>query len=122
MKIVIRFLLLGIIFFPTLLLAKNYELPEDGIVIKKISCEEASNPRNGKDKYKLLSMLIYNTNNFTLKSKPLNLELIDEDGHRLFAHRFVLEMAPKTAAKEILAVPDCNDSFFKKEISYKFSI
>jgi hypothetical protein len=35
---------------------------------------------------------------------------------------FILKMASRTAVNEALSVPDCNDSFFGKETSCKFTI
>ena len=49
-----------------------------------------------------------------------NFDLYDKDGDRLFSHVFILKMAPRTAAKEVLTVPDCNDSFFGRKVIYKF--
>ena len=65
-------------------------------------------------------MLIYNKNNYPIKSKVLNFDLYDEDGDRLFSHTFILQMAPRTAAKEVVTVPNCNDSFFGRKVIYKF--
>ena len=81
-----------------------------------------SSPANNQDKYKLITMLIYNKNNYAIESKILNFDLYDKDGDRLFSHGFILQMAAKTAAKEVVVVPDCNDSFFGRKINYKFSI
>jgi hypothetical protein len=120
MKNLIKLFILCAFFYSNLLIAKNYEIPEEGIVIKNISCETPSSPANNQDKYKLISMLIYNKNNLPIESKILNFDLIDADGDRLFNHKFRLQMAPGTASKEILAVPDCNDSFFGMKFSYKF--
>ncbi len=105
-----------------LLIAKNSELDKEGIAIKNITCESATNPPNNKDKYKILTMLIYNKNKFDINSKVLNFSLFDKDNDRLFNHRFELRMAPQTAAKEVLNVPDCDDSFFGNKIIYKFYI
>jgi hypothetical protein len=122
MKNLIKLFILCAFFYSNLLIAQNYEIPEEGIVIKNITCETPSSPANNKDKYKLISMLIYNKNNLPIESKILNFDLYDKDGDRLFSHGFILKMAPRTAAKEVVTVPDCNDSFFGGKTTYKFSI
>ena len=122
MKNLIKLFILCAFFYSNLLIAKNYEITEEGIVIKNITCETPSSPANNKDKYKLISMLIYNKNNLPIESKILNFDLYDKDGDRLFSHGFILKMAPRTAAKEVVTVPDCNDSFFGGKTTYKFSI
>ena len=122
MKNLIKVFILCASFYSNLLIAKNFEIPGEGIVIKNITCEAASIPANKGDKYKLITMLIYNKNNYPIKSKFLNFDLYDEDGDRLFSHGFILQMDPRTAVKEVLSVPDCNDSFFGRKTSYKFSI
>ena len=122
MKNLIKVFILCASFYSNLLIAKNFEIPSEGIVIKNITCEAPSNPSNNQDKYKLITMLIYNKNNYPIKSKFLNFDLYDEDGDRLFSHGFILQMDPRTAVKEVLSVPECNDSFFGRKTSYKFSI
>jgi len=122
MKNLIKIFILWASIYSSLLSAKNFEIPEEGIVIKNITCEAASSPANNKDKHKLITMLIYNTNNHPIKSKVLNFDLYDKDGDRLFSHGFILKMGPRTAAKEVVVVPECNDSFFGRKTSYKFSI
>jgi hypothetical protein len=122
MKNLIKLFILCAFFYSNLLIAKNYEITEEGIVIKNITCETPSSPANNQDKYKLISMLIYNKNNLPIESKILNFDLYDKDGDRLFSHGFILKMAPRTAAKEVVTVPDCNDSFFGGKTTYKFSI
>ena len=122
MKDLIKLFILCASFYSNLLAAKNFEIPEEGIIIKNITCEAASSPANNQDKYKLITMLIYNKNNYPIKSKILNFDLYDEDGDRLFSHGFILQMSPRTAAREVVTVPDCNDSFFGKKTSYKFTI
>jgi hypothetical protein len=122
MKNLIKLFILCAFFYSNLLIAQNYEIPEEGIVIKNITCETPSSPANNKDKYKLISVLIYNKNNLPIESKILNFDLYDKDGDRLFSHGFILKMAPRTAAKEVVTVPDCNDSFFGGKTTYKFSI
>ena len=122
MKNLIKLFILCASFYSNLLIAKNFEIPEEGIVIKNITCETPSNPSNNQDKYKLVTMLIYNKNNFSIESKVLNFDLYDKDGDRLFSHGFILKMAPRTAVKQVLSVPDCNDSFFGGKTTYKFSI
>ena len=122
MKDLIKLFILCASFYSNLLIAKNFEIPEEGIVIKNITCEAPSNPSNNQDKYKLVTMLIYNKNNFSIESKVLNFDLYDKDGDRLFSHGFILKMAPRTAVKQVLSVPDCNDSFFGGKTTYKFSI
>ena len=122
MKDLIKLFILCAFFYSNLLIAQNYEIPEEGIVIKNITCETPSSPANNQDKYKLISMLIYNKNNLPIESKILNFDLYDKDGDRLFSHGFILKMAPRTAVKEVLSVPDCNDSFFGGKTTYKFSI
>jgi hypothetical protein len=120
MKNLIKVFILCASFYSNLLIAKNFEIPEEGIVVKNITCETPSSPANNQDKYKLITMLIYNKNNYPIKSKALNFDLYDEDGDRLFSHTFILQMAPRTAAKEVVTVPDCNDSFFGRKVIYKF--
>ena len=122
MKDLIKLFILCASFYSNLLIAKNFEIPNEGIVIKNITCETASSSPNNQDKYKLITMLIYNKNDHQIKSKILNFDLYDEDGDRLFSHGFILQMAPRTAAREVVTVPDCNDSFFGKKTSYKFTI
>ena len=122
MKNLIKLFILCAFFYSNLLIAQNYEIPEEGIVIKNITCETPSSPANNKDKYKLISMLIYNKNNLPIESKILNFDLYDKHGDRLFSHGFILKMGPRTAAKEVVVVPECNDSFFGRKTSYKFSI
>jgi hypothetical protein len=122
MKDLIKLFILCAFFYSNLLIAKNFEIPEEGIVIKNITCEAPSSPSNNQDKYKLITMLIYNKNNYPIESKVLNFDLYDRDGDRLFSHGFILKMAPRTAAKEVVVVPDCNDSFFGRKTSYKFYI
>ena len=122
MKDLIKLFILCAFFYSNLLIAQNFEIPEEGIVIKNITCETASSSPSNQDKYKLITMLIYNTNDYKIKSKILNFDLYDEDGDRLFSHGFILQMGPRTAAKEMVTVPDCNDSFFGKKTSYKFTI
>ena len=122
MKNLIKLFILCAFFYSNLLIAKNFEIPSEGIVIKNITCESPSSPANNQDRYKLITMLIYNKNNYPIKSKFLNFDLYDEDGDRLFSHGFILQMDPRTAVKEVLSVPDCNDSFFGRKTSYKFSI
>ena len=122
MKDLIKLFILCASFYSNLLIAKNFEIPEEGIVIKNITCETPSNPSNNQDKYKLVTMLIYNKNNFSIESKVLNFDLYDKDGDRLFSHGFILKMAPRTAVKQVLSVPDCNDSFFGGKTTYKSSI
>lgn len=122
MKDLIKLFILCASFYSNLLIAKNFEIPEEGIVIKNITCETPSNPSNNQDKYKLITMLIYNKNNFSIESKVLSFDLYDKDGDRLFGHRFILKMSPRTAVREVLSVPECNDSFFGRKTSYKFSI
>ena len=122
MKNLIKIFILCASFYSNLLIAKNFEIPSEGIVIKNITCESPSSPANNQDRYKLITMLIYNKNNYPIKSKFLNFDLYDEDGDRLFSHGFILQMDPRTAVKEVLSVPDCNDSFFGRKTSYKFSI
>ena len=67
MKDLIKLFILFASLYSNLLLAKNFEIPEEGIVIKNITCETPSNPSNNQDKYKLVTMLIYNKNNFGLE-------------------------------------------------------
>ena len=122
MKNLIKVFILFASFYSNLLIAKNFEIPQEGIVIKNITCETPSNPSNNQDKYKLVTMLIYNKNNFSIESKVLNFDLYDKDGDRLFSHGFILKMAPRTAVKQVLSGPDCNDSFFGGKTTYKFSI
>tara|TARA_B110000196_G_scaffold196212_1_gene168109 strand:+ start:252 stop:626 length:375 start_codon:yes stop_codon:yes gene_type:complete len=122
MKNLIKIFILCASFYSNLLIAKNFEIPSEGIVIKNITCESPSSPANNQDRYKLITMLIYNKNNYPIKSKFLNFDLYDEDGDRLFSHGFILQMDPRTAVKEVLSVPECNDSFFGRKTSYKFSI
>jgi hypothetical protein len=122
MKNLIKVFILCASFYSNLLIAKNFEIPSEGIIIKNITCESPSSPANNQDRYKLITMLIYNKNNYPIKSKFLNFDLYDEDGDRLFSHGFILQMDPRTAVKEVLSVPDCNDSFFGRKTSYKFSI
>jgi len=122
MKNLIKVFILCASFYSNLLIAKNFEIPSEGIVIKNITCESPSSPANNQDRYKLITMLIYNKNNYPIKSKFLNFDLYDEDGDRLFSHGFILQMDPRTAVKEVLSVPECNDSFFGRKTSYKFSI
>ena len=122
MKDLIKLFILCASFYSNLLIAKNFEIPNEGIVIKNITCEAPSSPTNNQDRYKLITMLIYNTNDYPIESKLLNFDLYDVDGDRLFSHGFVLQMAPRTAVKEVLSVPYCNDSFFGQKTSYKFTI
>jgi hypothetical protein len=122
MKNLIKVFILCASFYSNLLIAKNFEIPSEGIIIKNITCESPSSPANNQDRYKLITMLIYNKNNYPIKSKFLNFDLYDEDGDRLFSHGFILQMDPRTAVKEVLSVPECNDSFFGRKTSYKFSI
>ena len=122
MKNLIKIFILCASFYSNLLIAKNFEIPSEGIIIKNITCESPSSPANNQDRYKLITMLIYNKNNYPIKSKFLNFDLYDEDGDRLFSHGFILQMDPRTAVKEVLSVPECNDSFFGRKTSYKFSI
>ena len=122
MKDLIKLFILFASFYSDLLIAKNFEIPNEGIVIKNITCEVPTNPKNNTDRYKLITMLIYNKNDYQIDSKILNFDLYDEDGDRLFSHGFILQMDPRTAVKEVLSVPDCNDSFFGRKTSYKFSI
>jgi hypothetical protein len=122
MQKMIKVFFLVLIIYPNLLIAKNFEIPEEGIIIKNITCKNPSNPKNNQDAYKIITMLIYNKNNLPIESKILNFDLYDGDGDRLFSHAFILKMAPRTAAKEVLTVPDCNDSFFGGKTTYKFSI
>ena len=122
MKNLIKVFILCASFYSNLLIAKNFEIPSEGIIIKNITCESPSSPANNQDRYKLITMLIYNKNNYPIKSKFLNFDLYDEDGDQLFSHGFILQMDPRTAVKEVLSVPDCNDSFFGRKTSYKFSI
>jgi len=122
MKNLIKVFILYASFYSNLLIAKNFEIPSEGIIIKNITCESPSSPANNQDRYKLITMLIYNKNNYPIKSKFLNFDLYDEDGDRLFSHGFILQMDPRTAVKEVLSVPECNDSFFGRKTSYKFSI
>jgi hypothetical protein len=117
-KLIKAFFLVSLV-YPNLLIAKNFEIPNEGIVIKKISCLDTS---NNQVESKSISMLIYNKNDFPMKSKVLNFDLLDEDGDRLFSHIFILQMAPRTATKQVLTVPDCNDSFFGRKYNYKFQI
>ena len=120
MKNLIKVFILCASFYSNLLIAKNFEIPSEGIIIKNITCESPSSPANNQDRYKLITMLIYNKNNYPIKSKFLNFDLYDEDGDRLFSHGFILQMDPRTAVKEVLSVPDCNDSFFGRKVIYKF--
>ena len=122
MKNIIKICIIWASIYSSLLSAENFELPDEGIVIKNITCETASSSPSNQDKYKLITMLIYNTNDYKIKSKILNFDLYDEDGDRLFSHGFILQMSPRTAAREVVTVPDCNDSFFGKKTSYKFTI
>ena len=122
MKNIIKICIIWASIYSSLLSAENFEIPDEGIVIKNINCETASSSPNNQDKYKLITMLIYNKNNYPIKSKILNFDLYDKDGDRLFSHGFILKMAPRTAAKEVVVVPDCNDSFFGRKTSYKFSM
>jgi len=122
MKDLIKLFILFASLYSNLLLAKNFEIPEEGIAIKNITCETPTSSKNNTDRYKLITMLIYNKNDYQIDSKILNFELYDEDGDRLFSHGFILQMAPRTSVKEVLSVPDCNDSFFGKKTSYKFTI
>ena len=122
MKDLIKLFILFASFYSDLLIAKNFEIPNEGIVIKNITCETPTSAKNNTDRYKLITMLIYNKNDHQIDSKILNFDLYDEDGDRLFSHGFILKMAPRTAVKEVLSVPDCNDSFFGKKTSYKFTI
>jgi len=122
MKDLIKLFILCASFYSNLLIAKNFEIPNEGIVIKNITCEAPTSPTNYQDRYKLITMLIYNTNDYPIESKLLNFDLYDVDGDRLFSHGFVLQMAPRTAVKEVLSVPYCNDSFFGQKTSYKFTI
>ena len=122
MKNLIKIFILFASFYSNVLIAQNFEIPGEGIIIKNITCEAASVPANNEDKYKLITMLIYNKNNYPIESKVLNFDLYDRDGDRLFSHGFILKMAPRTAAKEVVVVPDCNDSFFGRKTSYKFYI
>ena len=122
MKDLIKLFVLCVLFYSNLLIAKIFEIPNEGIVIKNITCEAPTNPANNEDKYKLITMIIYNKNNYPIKSKVLNFDLYDKDGDRLFSHGFILKMGPRTAAKEVVVVPECNDSFFGRKTSYKFSI
>ena len=117
-KLIKAFFLVSLV-YPNLLIAKNFEIPNEGIVIKKISCVDTS---KNQVESKSISMLIYNKNDFPMKSKVLNFDLLDEDGDRLFSHIFILQMAPRTATKQVLTVPDCNDSFFGSKYNYKFQI
>ena len=122
MKSLIKLFILCASFYSNLLIAENFEIPNEGIVIKNITCVAPTTAKNNTDRYKLITMLIYNTNDYPVESKILNFDLYDEDGDRLFSHGFILKMAPRTAVKEVLSVPDCNDSFFGKKTSYKFTI
>ena len=122
MKDLIKLFVLCVLFYSNLLIAKIFEIPNEGIVIKNITCETPTTAKNNTDRYKLITMLIYNKNDYQIDSKILNFDLYDEDGDRLFSHGFILQMAPRTAVKEVLSVPDCNDSFFGKKTSYKFTI
>ena len=122
MKNLIKIIFLWTSIYSNLLSAKNFEIPKEGILIKNITCEAASSPANNEDKYKIITMLIYNKNNYPIESKVLNFDLYDRDGDRLFSHGFILKMAPRTAAKEVVVVPDCNDSFFGRKYNYKFQI
>ena len=122
MKDLIKLFILCASFYSNLLIAKNFEIPNEGIVIKNITCKAPSSPTNNQDRYKLITMLIYNTNDYPIESKLLNFDLYDVDGDRLFSHGFLLQMAPRTAVKEVLSVPYCNDSFFGQKTSYKFTI
>ena len=122
MKSLIKLFILCASFYSNLLIAENFEIPNEGIVIKNITCVAPTTAKNNTDRYKLITMLIYNTNDYPVESKILNFDLYDEDGDRLFSHGFILQMAPRTAVKEVLSVPDCNDSFFGKKTSYKFTI
>ena len=122
MKDLIKLFVLCVLFYSNLLIAKIFEIPNEGIVIKNITCETPTTAKNNTDRYKLITMLIYNKNDYQIDSKILNFDLYDEDGDRLFSHGFILKMAPRTAVKEVLSVPDCNDSLFGKKTSYKFTI
>ena len=122
MKDLIKLFILFASLYSNLLLAKNFEIPEEGIAIKNITCEAPTSLKNNSDRYKLITMLIYNKNNYQIDSKILNFDLYDQDGDRLFSHGFILQMAPRTAIKEVLSVPYCNDSFFGQKTSYKFTI
>ena len=115
MKDLIKLFVLCVLFYSNLLIAKIFEIPNEGIVIKNITCETPTTAKNNTDRYKLITMLIYNKNDYQIDSKILNFDLYDEDGDRLFSHGFILKMAPRTAVKEVLSVPDCNDSFFGKK-------
>ncbi len=120
MKNIIKIFILSISIYSNLLSAQNFEISEEGIVIKDITCEKATSDSSKEVTYKLITMLIYNKNDYQITKKVLNFDLYDEDGDRLFSHAFILQMAPRTAAKEILTVPYCNDSFFGKKVKYKF--
>ena len=122
MKNFTKIFLISLLIYSNLLLAKDYVLPETGIVIKNIACLEASNPINNQDKYKIISMLIYNRNKHSIDNKILAFTVLDKDDDIVFRHNFELKMAPQTSAKEVLAVPYCNDSFFGLKTTYEFSL
>ena len=122
MKNFTKIFLISLLIYSNLLFAKNYVLPESGIAIKNITCLEPSNPTNNQDTYKIISMLIYNKNKYPISNKTLIFKLKDKAGDTLLTHNFELKMSPETAAKEVLAVPYCNDSFFGHKTIYEFSL
>ena len=122
MKNFTKIFLISILIYSNSLIAKNYVLPESGIAIKNLTCLDASEPTNNQDKYKLISMLIYNKNKHSINNKILAFTVVDRDGDIVFRHNFELKMAAQTSAKEVLAVPYCNDSFFGNKTVYEFSI
>ena len=122
MKNFTKIFLISLLIYSNLLLAKDFFVPNSGIAIKNITCLEPSNPTNNQDTYKIISMLIYNKNKYPISNKTLIFKLKDKAGDTLLTHNFELKMSPETAAKEVLAVPYCNDSFFGHKTIYEFSL
>jgi hypothetical protein len=75
MKDLIKLFILFASLYSNLLLAKNFEIPEEGIAIKNITCETPTSSKNNTDRYKLITMLNYNTNDNPVESKILNFDL-----------------------------------------------
>ena len=122
MKNFTKIFLISLLIYSNLLLAKDFFVPNSGIAIKNITCLEPSNPTNNQDTYKIISMLIYNKNKHPIDNKILAFTVLDKDDDIVFRHNFELKMAPQTSAKEVLAVPYCNDSFFGLKTTYEFSL